>query len=124
MNARNRTMHREWTSERWQEAAQSGWALPSDAECVRMLLREGYVDAFRAAHPGDGRALEAGAAKFTAHVGHPMYRIDYAFISRGAAGAGLRLLGAAVDGSAVGSDHFPLVVDLEWASSDGARPRL
>lgn len=118
----------DYTEEEWaallDRAARSGWAPPSDAECVRMLLREGYVDAFRAAQVGDGRPLEAGAAKFTAHVGQPMYRIDYAFISGGAAGAGFRLLDAAVDGSANGSDHFPLVVDLEFAGPGGACSQL
>jgi endonuclease/exonuclease/phosphatase family metal-dependent hydrolase len=44
----------------------------------------------------------------TAHVGNPMVRIDYCFVSQAIASA----KGAFVDESMTDSDHFPVVFDL------------
>lgn len=103
-----------------QKAAESGWVSPSDATCVRLLLREGYVDAFRARTSVDG-PLPVGSAKFTAHTTRPMYRIDYALLSPAALASGLRVRGAFVETAAEGSDHFPLVVDFDWEGAEDAR---
>lgn len=108
------------------KAAANGWVAPVDASCLRLLIDNGYVDAFRAAcgasHVGE---IPPGVAKFTAHAERPMYRIDYVFLSPSAVDAGLHPVGAYVDTSAMGSDHFPLVVDLAWGSGTaevGSRP--
>jgi len=99
------------------KAAESSWSAPSDAACVRLLLREGYVDAFRhSLGVGFNGSLPQDTMKFTAHTSRPMYRIDYALVSPCALAAGLSVVGAFVDAAATGSDHFPLVVDMVWDS--------
>lgn len=102
----------EWASAE-AKAVRNGWVPPCDARSIRLLLDAGYIDA------------TPGAGQFTAHVSEPMYRIDYALLSRCATAAGLQVASSFVDTSATGSDHFPLVVDLEWAaSSAGPEARL
>jgi len=97
------------------KAARNGWNHPQDAECVRMLMREGYADAFRVAHAcheGDIVMAQSTKHKFTAHAGHPMYRIDYALLNTEAHANGIAVSNAFVDERSSGSDHLPLVVDL------------
>mmetsp|Transcript_53329 Transcript_53329/g.98611 ORF Transcript_53329/g.98611 Transcript_53329/m.98611 type:complete len:360 (-) Transcript_53329:36-1115(-) len=106
------------------KAITSGWAPPVDAGCLQMLQKEGYVDAFEQACSARGEASlqHCAAAKFTAHIDAPMYRIDYIMISPEAQQAGVRVQDAFIDETAAGSDHFPLVVDLVWKAPRKAPP--
>ena len=98
--------------------AEAGWDPPA-AGCLSLLSAAGFADAFEAAHGQDGQGLAAlaepgGAHRWTAHVDHPIYRIDYLW-HRAAEGLGpqqVRVSDAFVGLEAVDSDHYPLVVDL------------
>eukprot|EP01045_Picozoa_sp_COSAG04_P000992 COSAG04_NODE_29_length_36122_cov_73.422619_14_plen_202_part_00 len=101
--------------------AEAGWDPPA-AGCLSLLSAVGFTDAFEAAHghDHDGQGLAAlaepgGAHRWTAHVDHPIYRIDYLW-HRAAEGHGQQVrvseAKAFVGLEAVDSDHFPLVVDL------------
>merc|ERR1712232_1182429 len=112
--------HQEWAAVE-EKAAANGWVPPVDASCLSLLHRHGYTDAFRqvravstepdAPLPSHSPGI---SVKFTAHVGAPMYRIDYVFLSQTVVQSGLLLSSVHVESEASGSDHFPLVVDLTY----------
>mmetsp|Transcript_68713 Transcript_68713/g.197081 ORF Transcript_68713/g.197081 Transcript_68713/m.197081 type:complete len:84 (+) Transcript_68713:308-559(+) len=54
---------------------------------------------------------------FTAHVGHPLYRIDYCCFARQ---LGWMPAAAAVQTDVHLSDHFPVVFDFDLPSAGGA----
>jgi len=56
------------------------------------------------------------ALKCTAHVGNPRFKIDYILLSHELA-ARCRVTNSMVDKSARGSDHFPVVSDLQFIRS-------
>jgi exodeoxyribonuclease-3 len=83
----------------------SGGAQRLKQEAIRLVLDRGYVDGFRALHPG-----ERG---FTFPTWDPHVRLDYVFLPERYAG---RLASCeVVDGGAVrrASDHLPLLARLD-----------
>jgi len=89
------------------------WA-PPQSGCLDSLLAAGFVDAFaesRGRGPLSARANAADDPIFSAHVGHPVDRIDYCFV---AAKAGIAVRRATVLTQVVFSDHFPVSFDLEY----------
>jgi len=116
MNALTRS---DYTGEEWvaleARAASHGWAPPCPASCLQRLEAAGFADAFAASRGGPLAA--SGDDIFTAHVGEPMYRIDYCFTSRG---SGLVPTRAQVLADVHLSDHFPVAWDFTLAPA-GAR---
>lgn len=132
LNALSRS---DYTAEEWgaleARAASQQWAPPTPAHCLDSLSAAGFTDAFvacRGRGPLNRRPQNGGGAPapapdddpspiFTAHVGHPLYRIDYCFFSTE---MGLAPLAANVRSEILLSDHFPVVFDFR-APPAGAR---
>ena len=97
------------------------WAAPADDDappqgCLRLLAERGLSDLYRQRHtrqPMDEN-------DFTAHVDEPLYRIDTVHADAVCQHT-FSVHDAWVDREAVvGSDHFPLVVDLVWRDAVGS----
>lgn len=108
----------------------NGWRPPRDTEaqggCIHNLEDAGFVDTWRRVH--GHRSDDEEARLWTAHVDQPRYRIDYVFANEAALGI-FDVVDAFVDTTSKGSDHFPLVVDLQakrQASDDAGQsnPKL
>jgi endonuclease/exonuclease/phosphatase family metal-dependent hydrolase len=80
-------------------ARENDWSMPTDCIALNKLCDVGLQDSFIT-----GTITES---EFTAHVGSPMYRIDYVY-SRG-----LHVVKSFVDQSVKVSDHYPVIVDFE-----------
>lgn len=112
MNALTRSDYRdeEWAALEERHAANK-WAL-EPSRCLESVVDAGFVDAFRASRGGGPlceQPRDEAQPIFTAHVGHPQYRIDYCFV---AGAAGLEVSGAKVHADTPLSDHFPVSFDL------------
>lgn len=104
----------DYTEDEWaaleRRHSERGWAGPSHG-CLQSLDAAGLVDVFAASRGGvplsshGGR--EAGPV-FSAHVGHPIYRLDYCFT----AATMLSPVQASVETSMQNSDHFPVCFDM------------
>eukprot|EP00927_Polykrikos_kofoidii_P034106 TRINITY_DN28937_c0_g1_i1.p1 TRINITY_DN28937_c0_g1~~TRINITY_DN28937_c0_g1_i1.p1 ORF type:complete len:388 (+),score=58.52 TRINITY_DN28937_c0_g1_i1:98-1261(+) len=113
MNALNL---RDYTAEEWAalEArhASKDWSAPATGS-LELLEAAGFLDAFvesRGGGPLSQRTSPANDPIFSAHVGHPIYRIDYCFV---ASDLGALSTSAAVQmGFPPISDHFPVTFDL------------
>jgi endonuclease/exonuclease/phosphatase family metal-dependent hydrolase len=100
----------DYSDEHWagleRRHAARGWAAPRDDDCLHMLRDRGFLDAFL-----HGRRAEQPHL-YTAHVGEPIYRIDYcwadALFLRSFA-----VRGAWVNVDAAHSDHYPLIAEFE-----------
>lgn len=118
LNALSRS---DYSADEWrtleERAVANGWVGPASG-CLDKLHSSGFVDAF-AASRGCGALSDrpdSGADPiFSAHVGHPLYRIDYCFV---AAASGLTPLAAAVHTSVQLSDHFPVTFDFRVLGAD------
>ena len=97
----------DYTDTQWrglqERASEHGWA-PPEAGDTAILTDQGFVDA----------AAEVETMALTAHVGQPLYRLDYVF-HRG----GLTASRATVPATFTDSDHYPLVVDFEHGGRKG-----
>eukprot|EP01062_Namystynia_karyoxenos_P038246 TRINITY_DN27767_c0_g1_i1.p1 TRINITY_DN27767_c0_g1~~TRINITY_DN27767_c0_g1_i1.p1 ORF type:complete len:305 (+),score=69.86 TRINITY_DN27767_c0_g1_i1:149-1063(+) len=92
-------------------ARNRGWAPPRHG-CLRTLEEAGMVDCFAAARGGAGEVSRVSPPeRMTAHVGEPLYRIDYCWAGRELLSR-FSLAGARVATECSGSDHYPLVTDL------------
>ncbi len=80
----------------------------SDASLIVAEIAARLQDAWREAGNGAGRTWPVAEAIGLPRVIHPLLRIDYVWRSDG-----LRATKAAL-GEAIGSDHLPLSVELEW----------
>jgi len=92
-------------------AASNGWSPPEPARCLDALRAAGFSDAYADVHG----SLAGVERHLTAHVGHPLYRIDYCFVSRA---SGFRAVGAEVQTDVALSDHYPVEFVLEVDQSD------
>lgn len=123
LNALSRS---DYTADEWgaleARAAANRWALPTPAHSLDALASAGFADAFAASRGGGGPLSQLPRSRggevapsapedsiFTAHVGHPLYRIDYCFFSTG---LGFAPLSASVRSEILLSDHFPVVFDF------------
>jgi len=120
LNALSRS---DYTADEWgvleDRAASQQWAPPTPARCLEGLTSAGFADAFVASRglgalserPKNGGQMASSPddSIFTAHVGHPLYRIDYCFFSTD---SGLSPLSASVRSDVHLSDHFPVVFDF------------
>lgn len=105
----------DYAEEEWatleDRAKANGWTLPTSG-CLDRLSRAGFIDAFSTCRQ-DGPLSSRPSADldpiFTAHVGHPLYRIDYCFVSLA---AGLKPVEAIVHRDVELSDHFPVSFDF------------
>jgi len=92
-------------------ATANRWSLPTSG-CLDLLSRAGFIDAFsdcRTSGPLSTRPNASEDPIFTAHVGHPLYRIDYCFAS---SASGLKPTEAVVHRDIELSDHFPVSFDF------------
>lgn len=132
----------DYKDEEWstlgRRAAENNWTLPAPAECLECLTTAGLVDVFVASRGGgplreeeqkkgplrekeeEGVRSEDNAI-FSAHVGHPLYRIDYCFAALGGTSPLLEAAGARVHRDVHASDHFPVSFDLK-VSLPGVNP--
>ena len=83
----------------------------SDASLIYDKIAARMQDAWRSAGNGAGRTWPVAEAIDLPRVIQPFLRIDYIWHS-----GGLRATAALV-GEAIGSDHLPVSVELEWQSS-------
>ena len=96
-----------------------GWAAPADDDapplgCLHLLAQRGLSDLYRQRHTRE----PMNENDFTAHVDDPSYRIDSVHADV-VCRRMFTVRNAWVDrGALVGSDHFPLVVDLDWRTCD------
>jgi len=105
----NALTRRDYTDAAWAALharnARNGWGSPVDSAApdgaIAALFGRGYGDAALLA-PGAPRA-------FTSPAVDPCQRIDYLF----SGGAAVNVLGVQVDSAAPGSDHLPLVFDID-----------
>lgn len=107
----------DYSEDEWEQiqskAEQNGWKRSSDSESIKLLKSGGYKDVFHEMNAVDG-ALREGPWKMSAHTDHPMYRIDYAFVSpQFSEVAHLRLSRCFIAKEVNSSDHFPVVVDFD-----------
>jgi endonuclease/exonuclease/phosphatase family metal-dependent hydrolase len=119
MNALTRTDYspNEWAGLAARHASK-GWSAPAHG-CLHLLGEKGYTDAAALAE-------EDSSTGFTAHVGEPLYRIDYCFVSP-AMQQRYRVRHAQVLAHVTDSDHYPYCVDFEDKSADthnNPNPRL
>lgn len=120
MNALTRN---DYTDDEWemieQNAESKGWAPPSFG-CLSALTSNGLQDAFVQSRGGtllsSRRDAEADQIT-TAHVGHPLMRVDYCFASHA---LGLKSTVSKVEVGMVSSDHFPVTFDFSGAAPDQA----
>jgi endonuclease/exonuclease/phosphatase family metal-dependent hydrolase len=86
---------------------------------IRVLLRAGYTDCYRACHPRGGPAEDLDG--FTWHTGNRTTRYDYIFADRSLA-PGLRACRVLDEGPAVeaASDHYPVIADFDLSSYNPA----
>mmetsp|Transcript_80364 Transcript_80364/g.152789 ORF Transcript_80364/g.152789 Transcript_80364/m.152789 type:complete len:342 (-) Transcript_80364:81-1106(-) len=112
LNALHRSdyMEQEWTALEDRHRA-NRWTPPTSG-CLELLEKAGFRDAFLASR-GQGPLSARGQAGtdpiFSAHVDHPLYRIDYCFISNA---SGLLPHYAKVHTEIELSDHFPVSFDF------------
>lgn len=85
----------------------NGWKPPRYG-CLNLLSEAGYQDAWLL----NKTAVSEETKGWTAHVSNPRYRIDYGFLGPGLVKQAA-LLGCRVATEVRGSDHFPLVVDVD-----------
>lgn len=110
-------LHRsDYTEEEWavleQRAKTNKWSAPTSG-CLDLLRAAGFTDAFatsRGLGPLSARAQASSDPIFSAHVGHPLYRIDYCFVS---GSSGLRPRDSRVHTDIELSDHFPVSFDFQ-----------
>lgn len=100
----------DYNVEQWaaleQRARDNSWAPPASGD-LDVLSSIGLADAFKVHRDSDPAQADSSSSR-TAHVGEPLYRIDYCF---------LRSQKLAVNNTRVAreveaSDHYPIVVDL------------
>ncbi len=76
-----------------------------EPRAIPRILKAGYVDAFLAVGEGDGR---------TYTTAQPLLRLDYCFVDPSLAAALQRARRWDTELGRTASDHFPLVVDMDW----------
>jgi endonuclease/exonuclease/phosphatase family metal-dependent hydrolase len=94
--------------------------LPGSPEYARLLapFEDGtpsLCDAWPLVHPAQGHAPTVGLHQDAPGAGPP-FTFDYAFVT---AGLGARIRQLRVDGFETGSDHQPLVLELDEAAVPG-----
>jgi endonuclease/exonuclease/phosphatase family metal-dependent hydrolase len=91
-------------------AEDKGWSAPTSG-CLSLLADAGFLDAFAQSRNGDlsARTQPHEDPIFSAHVGHPLYRIDYCFVT---ARLGFKPSGAKVHTEITLSDHYPVSFDF------------
>ncbi len=84
----------------------------TDNERAKMtqLLSEGFVDSFRALYPDAVGAYSWWSYRFNARANNAGWRIDYFIVSERLRG---RIREAAIRANVYGSDHCPVVLELE-----------
>jgi len=118
---------KEWQDIVYRNSA-NGWDSPADSDSLQTLENAGYQDLHQRTLAGMGSALATVPSeyKLTAPAERPNVRIDYAYMSpslcsaledvaRGSSSPGEPSsfpAKAFVDRGAIGSDHFPLCIEL------------
>ena len=84
----------------------------TDEERAKMtqLLESGFIDSFRYFYPDLENAYTWWSYRFNARANNAGWRIDYFLVSEALAP---RLKGAAIRSEVTGSDHCPVVLELE-----------
>ena len=104
------TCHKEIDLKNWKPNQKNSGFLPVEREMLTQLQNEGWVDTFRAAHPGQPDHYtwwrQFGGAR-EKNVG---WRIDAVYASPSAAH---RVTNAFIWPEVLGSDHCPVGVDLK-----------
>jgi len=111
----NALQRSDYADEEWaaleERAKANSWGAPTSG-CLDLLRDSGFTDAFAASRghgPLSARREASEDPIFSAHVGHPLYRIDYCFMSNA---SGLLPQRAKVHTEIELSDHFPVSFDF------------
>lgn len=102
--------HHEIDVARPEEALKGTGFLPIERECVDKIIEHGYVDTFRAQHPGQPDAYtywEPWRGRRQRNIG---WRIDYVFVSPALAP---RVSDAFIEPHVMSSDHCPVGIELD-----------
>lgn len=103
--------HTEMDVARPEEALKGTGFLPTERAWIDRLVEHGYVDTFRALHPGVRDAYSYWDAWRDRRARNVGWRIDYVFVS---ASLFPRVKRAFIQPEVMGSDHCPVGVELEW----------
>ena len=83
---------------------------PQEREAMTKLLASGFVDTFRLLHPDETGAYSWWSYMFNARANNAGWRIDYFLVSERIAD---RVRAARIDADVMGSDHCPVVLDID-----------
>ena len=83
---------------------------PQEREAMTKLLASGFVDTFRLLHPDETGAYSWWSYMFNARANNAGWRIDYFLVSERIAD---RVRTARIDADVMGSDHCPVVLEID-----------
>ncbi len=83
---------------------------PQERECMTQLLASGFTDTFRYLHPDQTGAYSWWSYMFHAREKNAGWRIDYFLVSDRIRD---RIKDARIDSQVLGSDHCPVVLELD-----------
>ena len=83
---------------------------PQEREAMTRLLDSGFVDTFRLLHPDATGAYSWWRYMFNARANNAGWRIDYFLVSERIRN---RVREARIDAHVMGSDHCPVVLDID-----------
>ena len=83
---------------------------PQEREAMTKLLESGFVDTFRLLHPDETGAYSWWSYMFNARANNAGWRIDYFLVSERIAD---RVRAARIDAGVMGSDHCPVVLEID-----------
>ena len=83
---------------------------PQEREAMTKLLGSGFVDTFRLLHPDETGAYSWWSYMFNARANNAGWRIDYFLVSERIAD---RVRAARIDADVLGSDHCPVVLEID-----------
>ena len=83
---------------------------PQEREAMTRLLDSGFVDTFRLLHPDATGAYSWWSYMFNARANNAGWRIDYFLVSERIRN---RVREARIDAHVMGSDHCPVVLDID-----------
>ena len=83
---------------------------PQEREAMTKLLDSGFVDTFRLLHPDETGAYSWWSYMFNARAKNAGWRIDYFLVSERIAS---RVTAARIDADVMGSDHCPVVLEID-----------
>ncbi len=107
------TAHREIDLKNPKQNEKTSGFLPVEREWIDRYIEHGYVDTFRLFHPDEPEQFTWWTYRFGARSRNIGWRIDYFFVSQNMVDF---VKNAAILPDVMGSDHCPIVLELEFKS--------